>query len=340
MFDLADGATISAKKDGLVNIGGVLLMRDDELAQRAERPADPDRGVRHLRRPGRARPRGDGAGFVEVLDEDYLAIPPAERRATWASTARRPASRSSSRRAGTRSTSTPRAFCPHIPPGAVSRARRWSARSIAHGGHPRRRDRQRDVRPRDPETGESAHPPMELVRLAIPRRVYTQSHIDYLAEVRCWRRLRGGNAIAESKSPVRRRSSATSPRSSSRFREPISPPGTEPREKLPRGFRVRPLRLLAFHLRDFQAIRGALQGGGGLVIVHRRTAGEVLTGAGDGLLGARDVDVLGSARPCRRGSWSSRVYFHETAARRHVLISPFSYSTLMRPTISAVISGA
>jgi tryptophanase len=40
----------------------------------------------------------------------------------------------------------------------------------------------------DPDTGEMIHPALELVRLAIPRRVYTQSHLDYL--VGCFERIR------------------------------------------------------------------------------------------------------------------------------------------------------
>jgi tyrosine phenol-lyase len=180
MFDLADGATISAKKDGLVNIGGVLLMRDDTLARRSNELLILTEGfVTYGGLAGRDL-EAMAQGFVEVLDEDYLQyrlrsvaylgehliaagipiVEPPGGHAIYIDAA---------------------AFCPHIPPEqypgqalVCALYRHAGIRAVEIGSVMFGRI--------DPDTGESAGPPMELVRLAIPRRVYTQSHIDYTIE--------------------------------------------------------------------------------------------------------------------------------------------------------------
>ena len=175
MFDLADGATISAKKDGLVNIGGVLLLRDPELLHRASDLLILTEGyVTYGGLAGRDL-EAMAQGFEEVLHEDYLAY---RIRSTEYLGERLCA-------AGIPILEPPgghavyldaKAFCPHIPqaqfPGqalAVALYRHAGIRSceigsVMFGG---------DGRPA---------PALELVRLAIPRRVYTQSHIDYVIE--------------------------------------------------------------------------------------------------------------------------------------------------------------
>jgi tryptophanase len=180
MFDLADGATISAKKDGLVNIGGVLLMRDDTLAARANNLLILTEGfVTYGGLAGRDL-EAMAQGFVEVLDEHYLEY----RLRSVAYLGEH------LQRAGIQIVEPPgghaiyldaMAFCPHLPrellPGqavVVALYRHAGIRateigSVMFGGG-------------DPAAPGAARPPLELVRLAIPRRVYTQSHVDYVVE--------------------------------------------------------------------------------------------------------------------------------------------------------------
>jgi tryptophanase len=174
-FDLADGATISAKKDGLVNIGGVLLLRDPALFARASELLILTEGyVTYGGLAGRDL-EAMAQGFQEIVDEDYLAY--RVRSTEYLGERLSAAGMQIIEPAGGHAVYLDaRHFCPHLPPEQfpgqavvcslfrTGGVRACEIGSVMFGG-----------------PGRPA-PRMELVRLAIPRRVYTQSHIDYVAE--------------------------------------------------------------------------------------------------------------------------------------------------------------
>jgi len=175
MFDLADGATISAKKDGLVNIGGVLLVRDAALFRRASNLLILTEGyVTYGGLAGRDL-EAMAQGFLEVLDEDYLRY--RIRSAEYVG--------EKLLAAGIQIVEPPgghaiyidaTAFCPHIAP-AQFPGQALVAALYRHAGI-------RSVEIGSVMFGGEGHEPpaLELVRLAFPRRVYTQSHMDYACE--------------------------------------------------------------------------------------------------------------------------------------------------------------
>ena len=194
MFDLADGATISAKKDGLVNIGGVLLIRDDVLFTSASNLLILTEGfVTYGGLAGRDL-EAMAIGFEEVMHEDYLRyrirsteylgeklseggvaiVQPPGGHAVYIDAS---------------------ALLPHIPPHEFP-GQALACALYGQGGI------------RTCEIGSvmmGEHAVMQLVRLAIPRRTYTQSHIDYVIEVvldvkQCAGALKGFRIVEEPKS--------------------------------------------------------------------------------------------------------------------------------------------
>jgi len=188
IFSLADGCTMSAKKDGLANIGGFLATNDAELAERERNLLILTEGFPTYGGLAGRDLDAIAVGLHEALDEDYLLY-----RITSTTYLGEHVSR-----AGVPIVQPPGghavyidagAFFPHIKPLdlpgqalVVELYREAGIRAVEIGTVMFGR--------RDPATGVESPGPMELVRLAIPRRVYTQSHIDYVVEavVNVWQR--------------------------------------------------------------------------------------------------------------------------------------------------------
>jgi tyrosine phenol-lyase len=185
LFSQADGCTMSAKKDGMANIGGFLCTNDDMLAQQQKDLLILTEGFPTYGGLAGRDLEAIAVGLNEALEEEYLEY----RIASTAFLGNHIADK------GVPIVQPPgghaiyldaRAFLPHIPvaefPGVA-----LANELYLEGGI-------RSVEIGSLMFGE--HAKMDLVRLAIPRRVYTQSHIEYVVEVilEVWRkrqRIRG-----------------------------------------------------------------------------------------------------------------------------------------------------
>jgi tryptophanase len=180
LFSLTDGVFMSLKKDALGNTGGLITLADPEWAEAIRVRLLSSEGIPSAGGLAGRDLESLAVALDEMLDEDYLAHRIA-----------------STRRLGEQLEAagvpvvTPfgahavyvdgRAFCPHLPNERLpawslsvalyvhSGVRTWETGNVMQGRQ-------------DPRTGAWRWPDLDLLRLAIPRRVYSRSHLEYAAE--------------------------------------------------------------------------------------------------------------------------------------------------------------
>ncbi|MEA3247970.1 MAG: tryptophanase [Gemmatimonadota bacterium] len=179
MFRLADGCTMSAKKDGMANIGGFLALNDDALAATCRNSLVLTEGFPTYGGLAGYDLEAIAVGLKEALDEDYLRY--RIRTVEYLSERMTAAGIPTVRPAGGHALYLDaKSWLPHIPllqyPGwalavalyVTGGIRACEIGSVMFGLQP---------------DGTERPASLELVRLAFPRRVYTQSHMDYVCEV-------------------------------------------------------------------------------------------------------------------------------------------------------------
>lgn len=187
MMSYADGCTMSGKKDCLVNIGGFLCMNDDALYQKACELVVLFEGMPSYGGMAGRDMEAMARGIVESVDYDYIHHRVAQCRflADRLEAAGIPVVRPTGGHAVFIDAG---AFLPHMPQDCFP-AQALAAELFIEGGV-RAMERGIVSAGRNRETGEHHRPRLELVRLTIPRRVYTYAHLDAAAEacIRLYRR--------------------------------------------------------------------------------------------------------------------------------------------------------
>ncbi len=192
MFSYVDGCTMSAKKDGLANIGGFLALNDDELARRCKNILILTEGFPTYGGLAGYDLEAIAVGLREVLAEDYLRYR-IRSVAYLGDILTREGIPIVQPPGGHAIYIDAKAMLPHIP---QTEYPAWALSLVLYLEGGIRTVEIGSVMFGQQPDGSEKPAAMELVRLAFPRRVYTQSHVDYLAEVLIYvnqlrRRIRG-----------------------------------------------------------------------------------------------------------------------------------------------------
>ena len=176
----SDGATVSSKKDNLVNIGGFLALRDAELARRARGLLVAFEGLHTYGGMSGRDMEALAQGIREMVEtDDHIAARIGQ--VEYLGHALLDAGVPIVVPIGGHGVFLDaRTILAHIPQEQLPAQALAAALYVDSGV----RSMERGIvsAGRDPKTGENHHPKLELVRLTIPRRVYTQAHMDVVAE--------------------------------------------------------------------------------------------------------------------------------------------------------------